>query len=85
LAQQSSADSFHFKRSDRAAGIVLVLNHNSYVMAEYRERTGQIAWQRQLTIQQRDAIEKRIQERFPRPPHKAAAQQKPLKAMAKAV
>jgi hypothetical protein len=84
LAQQSSADLFHFQRSDRT-GIVLVLNHNSYVMAEYRERTGQIAWQRQLTVQQRDAIEKRLQERFPTPRRKVGAEQKPPKAMAKAV
>lgn len=74
-------DLFHFQRSGHS-GVVLVLNHNSYVMAEYSERTGQIAWQRQLTIQQRAAIEKKLQEKFPS--GKQATGQKP-KTMAKAV
>ena len=55
--------SYRFQRA-RTPGVIEVLNENSYVMAEYNERTGSVNWQRILLASQREQIEKWLEEHF---------------------
>jgi hypothetical protein len=57
--------SYRFQRA-RTPGIVLVLNENSYVMAEYSERTGSVNWQRIVLASQREQIEKWLEDHYPK-------------------
>lgn len=55
--------SYRFQRS-RTPGIIEVLNENSYVMAEYSERTGSVKWQRMVLASQRERIEKWLDDHY---------------------
>ena len=55
--------SYRFQRA-RTPGIIEVLNENSYVMAEYSERTGSVKWQRMVLASQREQIEKWLDDHF---------------------
>jgi hypothetical protein len=57
--------SYRLQRS-RTRGIIEVLNENSYVMAEYSERTGSVNWQRFVLASQREQIEKWLEDHYPR-------------------
>ena len=57
--------SYRFQRAN-APGIIEVLNENSYVMAEYSERTGSVKWQRLVLASQREQIEKWLDDHYPR-------------------
>jgi hypothetical protein len=57
--------SYRFQRA-KAPGIIEVLNENSYVMAEYSERTGAMKWQRMVLASQREQIEKWLEDHFPK-------------------
>ena len=56
---------YRFQRA-RTPGIVEVLNENSYVMAEYSERTGSMKWQRMVLASQREQIEKWLADHYPK-------------------
>ena len=56
---------YQFKRT---GDLILVLNENSYLMAEYSERTGIAKWHRVLIASQREQIEHRLRDRFPPTP-----------------
>jgi len=57
--------SYRFQRA-RTPGIIEVLNENSYVMAEYSERTGSVKWQRMVLVSQREQIEKWLEDHYRR-------------------
>ena len=57
--------SYRFQRA-RAPGIIEVLDENSYVMAEYSERTGTVKWQRMVLASQREQVEKWLADHYPR-------------------
>jgi hypothetical protein len=57
--------SYRFQRA-KTPGIIEVLNENSYVMAEYSERTGSVKWQRMVLASQREQIEKWLEDHYPR-------------------
>jgi len=57
--------SYRFQRA-RTPGIIEVLNENSYVMAEYSERTGSVKWQRMVLASQREQIEKWLEDHYPK-------------------
>jgi hypothetical protein len=57
--------SYRFQRA-RTSGIIEVLNENSYVMAEYSERTGAVKWQRMVLASQREQIEKWLRDHYPK-------------------
>ena len=57
--------SYRFQRA-KMPGIIEVLNENSYVMAEYSERTGSVKWQRMVLASQREQIEKWLEIHYPR-------------------
>jgi hypothetical protein len=59
---QAVLSTFQFKRT---ADVIRVFNENSYLMAEYSERTGAVKWQRVLIASQREVIEKWLRERYP--------------------
>jgi hypothetical protein len=59
---QAVLSTFQFKRT---ADVIQVYNENSYLMAEYSERTGTVKWQRVLIASQREVIERWLRERFP--------------------
>jgi hypothetical protein len=56
---------YRFQRA-RTPGIIEVLNEQSYVMAEYSQRTGAVKWQRVALASQREQIEKWLEEHYPR-------------------
>jgi hypothetical protein len=62
---KSAVRSFRFQRAS-APGIIEVLNENSYVMAEYSERTGSLKWQRLVLASQREQIEKWLEDHYAR-------------------
>jgi hypothetical protein len=72
---QHSADAvrYSFKRSNPMSGVIQVINENSYVLAEYNENTGILAWHRVVAATQRAAIEQRLFQQFPVPGTKKAA------------
>jgi hypothetical protein len=49
----------------RQDSIVSVLTGNSYVVAEYDERTGDIRWQRVVNASQKEGIHNWLREHFP--------------------
>jgi len=59
----STLSSFQFKRA--TADLIQVFNEDSYLMAEYSERTGAVSWQRVLLATQREIVEKWLRERYP--------------------
>jgi hypothetical protein len=63
VANFERGDSYVFQRAKY--GLILVLNRDSYLMAEYWERTGIASWQRIVNTQQRTAVEKKLREEFP--------------------
>ena len=56
---------YRFERA-RTPGVIEVLNENSYVMAEYSERTGAVKWQRIVLASQREQIEKWLEDHYPK-------------------
>lgn len=62
---KASVRSYRFQRA-RTSGIIEVLNENSYVMAEYSERTGAVKWQRMVLASQREQIEKWLEDHYPK-------------------
>ena len=66
MANFERAESYVFQRA-KSNGLILVFNQDSYLMAEYRERTGIASWQRIVNIQQRTAVERKLREQFPPP------------------
>ena len=61
---KTTLHSYRFQRA-RTPGIIEVLNENSYVMAEYSERTGSVKWQRMVLASQRQQIEKWLEDHYP--------------------
>ena len=57
-------DSYYCSRL-RQDAIVSVLTGNSYVVAEYDERTGDIRWQRVVNASQKEGISQWLREHFP--------------------
>ena len=62
---KTALPTYRFQRA-RTPGIIEVLNENSYVMAEYSERTGSVKWQRMVIASQREQIEKWLGDHYPR-------------------
>lgn len=65
-------DTFHCRRAKQES-LILVYNQDSYLMAEYSERTGRVSWQRVVPVTQREAIERWLNEQYPVRKTKAAA------------
>jgi hypothetical protein len=59
-----AAQSFRFTRP-KPDGPVQVLNENSYLMAEYNQRTGKVSWQRIVLASQKVSIENWLLEHYP--------------------
>ena len=57
-------DSYYCGRL-RPNAIISVLTGNSYVVAEYDERTGNIRWQRVVNASQKEGIHHWLREHFP--------------------
>ena len=57
-------ESYYFQRANKS-DLIRVFNQHSCLMAEYREQTGQVSWQRLVGTQQRAAVEQRLHEQFP--------------------
>ena len=64
MKQAPQTETLHFRRV-QTEGVIQVVNQNSYVMAEYLQRTGRTTWHRLLPINQRTAVEKRLADQFP--------------------
>jgi hypothetical protein len=62
--RQPINDSYYCGRMRRDS-IVSVLTGNSYVVAEYDERSGDIRWQRVVNASQREGIYNWLREHFP--------------------
>src|ERR1700748_382734 len=70
----------------RQDSIVSVLTGNSYVVAEYDERTGDIRWQRVVNASQKEGIHNWLKEHFPvQAASVQAAKKVPVKAAVKSV
>jgi hypothetical protein len=65
-------DTFHCRRAKQES-LILVYNQDSYLMAEYSERTGRVSWQRVVPVTQREAIERWLNEQYPVRKAKAAS------------
>jgi hypothetical protein len=57
-------DTFHSKRNDKG-NVMLVLNADNYVMAEYNMRTGETVWQRFVQATQREKVETWLTQSYP--------------------
>ena len=55
---------YRFQRA-QSPGMIEVLNENSYVMAEYSERTGSVKWRRVVAASERDQIENWLKDHYP--------------------
>jgi hypothetical protein len=65
-------DTYHCRRAKQES-LILVYNQDSYLMAEYSERTGKVSWQRVVPVTQREAVERWLNEQYPVKKAKAAA------------
>jgi hypothetical protein len=77
-------DSYYCGRF-RPDSVVSVLTGNSYVVAEYDERTGDIRWQRVVNASQKEGIYNWLREHFPVKTAKPAAVEPPRKSSRKAL
>src|SRR5438309_10339967 len=59
----ATLSAFQFRRA--TADLIQVFNEDSYLMAEYGERTGNVSWHRVLLATQREIIHQRLRERYP--------------------
>jgi hypothetical protein len=57
---------FHYKCID--SNLILVVNSDNYVMAEYRRGSGKITWQRIVNVSQRERVEKWLVANYPTDP-----------------
>jgi hypothetical protein len=57
-------DTFHSKRTD-SGNVMLVLNADNYVMAEYNMLTGETVWQRLVQATQREKVETWLTQAYP--------------------
>lgn len=64
LDRQTINDAYYCGRF-RPDYVISVLTGNSYVVAEYDERTGDIRWQRVVNATQREGIHNWLREHFP--------------------
>jgi len=64
LDRQIINDAYYCGRF-RQDWVISVLTGNSYVVAEYDERTGDIRWQRVVNATQREGIHNWLREHFP--------------------
>jgi hypothetical protein len=64
MSMSMPMERYHFQRANKS-DLIRVFNRNSCLMAEYREQTGKVSWQRLVGIQQRTAVEERLHEQFP--------------------
>jgi len=71
-------DSFHSKRTD-SGNVMLVMNADNYVMAEYNMLTGQTVWQRFVQATQREKVETWLTQSYPAQPETKAIPAKPRK------
>ena len=55
---------FHSKPTD-SGNVMLVLNADNYVMAEYNMRTGETVWQRFVPAPQREKVETWLTQTYP--------------------
>jgi hypothetical protein len=55
---------YGFRRA-QSPGMIEVVNENSYVMAEYSERTGSVKWRRVVAASERDQIENWLKDHYP--------------------
>ena len=51
-----------------ASNVILVLNADNYVMAEYNLQTGRTSWQRVVQAPQREKVEKWLADAYPSKP-----------------
>lgn len=58
---------FHSKLVD-SGNLILVLNADNYVMAEYNVRTGETSWQRLVQATQREKVETWLSQTYPAQP-----------------
>jgi hypothetical protein len=75
MQNQRAPSPYRFKRA-KTDGLILVMNEGSYVMAEYSEHTGVVAWQRVMLATQREAVENQLRAQFPAKVAMAAAEPK---------
>jgi hypothetical protein len=59
-----AVSAFQFRRP-KPDGPVQVLNDKSYLMGEYNQRTGKVAWQRVVLASQKDHVESWLLEHYP--------------------
>lgn len=62
--RQTINDAYYCGRV-RQDSVISVLTTNSYVVAEYDERTGGIRWQRVVNASQKEGIHSWLREHFP--------------------
>jgi len=71
MAQHSAGSVlYRFKRPNADNHLIQIINENSYLLAEYNENTGVVAWHRVVQATQRATIEQRLLEQFPVQPTK---------------
>ena len=64
MSMSMPMERYHFQRANKS-DLIRVFNRNACLMAEYREQTGKVNWQRQVDIQQRTTVEDWLHEQFP--------------------
>jgi hypothetical protein len=67
---------FHTKPAD-SGKLILVLNADNYVMAEYNVRTGETSWQRLVNAPQKEQVEMWLTQTYP---VQSVAKASPVKA-----
>ncbi len=63
----NTSGTFHSKPSE-SGKLILVLNSDNYVMAEYNVRTGETSWQRFVQAPQREKVETWLAQSYPAQP-----------------
>jgi len=66
MKTQPSYSPFQFKRP-KPDGAIQVFNDRSYLMGEYHQGVGRVAWYRVVLASQRDHVESWLQEHYPAP------------------
>jgi hypothetical protein len=61
------SETFHSKRVD-SQNLILVVNTENYVMAEYSRKTGETVWHRLVNVSQRERVEQWLGQNYPSQP-----------------
>ena len=65
MKQRVVINASYYCERGASGGVIMVMNSGAYVLANYREQTGELSWQRVIPAGEKKAIEDWLGRNFP--------------------